>query len=100
MPARRMPACREPAHNTRTRETEFGFSLITVVAIVALIVPGGVAVFGFTPLSPEQPGAVLRSALRRVLPPLLLVALRPAASGVLRATRGMGATMSTWTPRR
>ncbi|WP_437127388.1 amino acid permease [Microbacterium algihabitans] len=42
-------------------ETEFWFSLIKVVAIVALIVLGTAAVFGFTPLSSEHPGAVLFS---------------------------------------
>ena len=42
-------------------ETEFWFSLIKVVAIVALIVLGGAAIFGFTPLSSEHPGAVLFS---------------------------------------
>ncbi len=42
-------------------ETEFWFSLIKVVAIVALIVLGGAAIFGFTPLSSTHPGAVLFS---------------------------------------
>jgi len=42
-------------------ETEFWFALIKVVAIVALIVLGGMAVFGFTPLSDESRGAVLFS---------------------------------------
>ena len=42
-------------------ETEFWFSLIKVVAIVALIVLGTAAIFGFTPLSSEHPGAVLFS---------------------------------------
>lgn len=42
-------------------ETEFWFALIKVVAIVALIVLGGMAIFGFTPLSAENPGAVLFS---------------------------------------
>jgi S-methylmethionine transporter len=42
-------------------ETEFWFSLIKVVAIVALIVLGGMAIFGFTPLSAEHPPAVLFS---------------------------------------
>ena len=40
-------------------ETEFWFSLIKVVAIVALIVLGGAAIFGFTPLSSGHPGALL-----------------------------------------
>lgn len=42
-------------------EAEFWFSLIKVVAIVALIVLGGAAIFGFTPLSDANPGAVLFS---------------------------------------
>ncbi|WP_194409292.1 amino acid permease [Microbacterium cremeum] len=42
-------------------ETEFWFSLIKVVAIVALIVFGGMAIFGFTPLSAEHPAAPLFS---------------------------------------
>ncbi|MCI0156509.1 amino acid permease [Leifsonia shinshuensis] len=42
-------------------ETEFWFSLIKVVAIVALIVLGGAAIFGITPLSSEHPAAVLFS---------------------------------------
>lgn len=42
-------------------ETEFWFSIIKVVAIIALIVLGAAAVFGFTPLSSEHPGAVLFS---------------------------------------
>ncbi|ONI63073.1 amino acid permease [Microbacterium sp. CSI-V] len=42
-------------------ETEFWFALIKVVAIVALIVLGGMAIFGFTPLSPEPHEAVLLS---------------------------------------
>ncbi len=40
-------------------ETEFWFSLIKVLAIVVLIVLGGAAIFGFTPLSGEHPAAVL-----------------------------------------
>lgn len=39
-------------------ETEFWFSMVKVVAIVVLIVLGGAAVFGFTPLSTEHPEAV------------------------------------------
>lgn len=39
-------------------ELEFWFSLIKVVAIVALIVLGGAAIFGFTPLSTTHPPAV------------------------------------------
>lgn len=42
-------------------ETEFWLSLIKVLAIVALIVLGGAAIFGFTPLSTEHPAAVLFS---------------------------------------
>lgn len=42
-------------------EGEFWFSLIKVVAIIALIVLGGAAIFGITPLSSENPGAVLFS---------------------------------------
>lgn len=42
-------------------ETEFWFSLIKVAAILLLIVLGGAAVFGFTPLSTEHPDAVLFS---------------------------------------
>ncbi|WP_414693608.1 MULTISPECIES: amino acid permease [unclassified Plantibacter] len=42
-------------------ETEFWFSIIKVVAIIALIVLGAAAIFGFTPLSSEHPGAVLFS---------------------------------------
>ena len=42
-------------------ETEFWFSLVKVVAIIALIVLGGAAIFGFTPLSTNDPGAVLFS---------------------------------------
>ncbi|WP_414683755.1 amino acid permease [Microbacterium sp.] len=40
-------------------ETEFWFSLVKVVAIVALIVLGGAAIFGFTPLSATHPAAQL-----------------------------------------
>ncbi|WP_164232673.1 amino acid permease [Microbacterium hydrocarbonoxydans] len=40
-------------------EAEFWFSLVKVIAIVALIVLGGAAIFGITPLSAEHPGAVL-----------------------------------------
>lgn len=39
-------------------ETEFWFALIKVVAIVALIVLGTMAIFGFTPLSSEPHAAV------------------------------------------
>ncbi|MCI1223715.1 amino acid permease [Bifidobacterium tibiigranuli] len=39
-------------------ETEFWFSLIKVTAILVLIVLGGMAIFGFTPLSPHHPQAV------------------------------------------
>lgn len=42
-------------------EAEFWFSLVKVVAIVGLIVLGGAAIFGFTPLSAEHPPAVLLS---------------------------------------
>lgn len=42
-------------------ETEFWFSLIKVLAIVALIVLGGLAIFGFTPLSSSPHEAVLFS---------------------------------------
>lgn len=42
-------------------EAEFWFSLVKVVAIVALIVLGGAAIFGFTPLSAEHPPAILFS---------------------------------------
>lgn len=42
-------------------ETEFWLSLVKVLAIVALIVLGGAAIFGFTPLSTEHPAAVLFS---------------------------------------
>jgi S-methylmethionine transporter len=42
-------------------ETEFWFALIKVLAIVALIVLGGMAIFGFTPLSSEPHEAVLLS---------------------------------------
>ena len=42
-------------------ETEFWFALIKVLAIVALIVLGGMAIFGFTPLSSEPREAVLLS---------------------------------------
>ncbi|MFK4789014.1 amino acid permease [Microbacterium sp. ZW T5_56] len=42
-------------------EAEFWFSLIKVVAIVALIIFGAMAIFGFTPLSTEHPAAVLFS---------------------------------------
>lgn len=42
-------------------EAEFWFSLIKVLAIVALIVLGAAAVFGFTPLSAEHPPALLLS---------------------------------------
>ncbi|WP_295824082.1 amino acid permease [uncultured Microbacterium sp.] len=42
-------------------ETEFWFALIKVLAIVALIVLGGMAIFGFTPLSSEPHAAVLLS---------------------------------------
>jgi len=42
-------------------ETEFWFALIKVLAIVALIVLGGMAIFGFTPLSSEPHDAVLFS---------------------------------------
>ncbi|CAH0140851.1 amino acid permease [Microbacterium foliorum] len=42
-------------------EAEFWFSLVKVVAIVGLIVLGAAAIFGFTPLSPEHPPALLFS---------------------------------------
>lgn len=42
-------------------ETEFWFSLIKVVAIVALIVLGGAVIFGISPLSSDNPPAVLFS---------------------------------------
>lgn len=42
-------------------EAEFWFSLIKVVAIVGLIVLGGAAIFGITPLSAEHPPAILFS---------------------------------------
>ena len=42
-------------------ETEFWFSLVKVAAIIGLIVLGGAAIFGFTPLSTNDPGAVLFS---------------------------------------
>ena len=42
-------------------EAEFWFSLVKVLAIVALIVLGAAAIFGFTPLSSEHPPALLLS---------------------------------------
>lgn len=42
-------------------ETEFWFSLIKVTAILVLIVLGGLAIFGFTPLSTEHHEAVFFS---------------------------------------
>ena len=42
-------------------EAEFWFSLVKVLAIVALIVLGAAAIFGFTPLSGEHPPALLLS---------------------------------------
>lgn len=42
-------------------ETEFWFSLVKVAAILVLIVLGGAAIFGFTPLSTEHPEAVFFS---------------------------------------
>nr|WP_245907300.1 amino acid permease [Leucobacter massiliensis] len=42
-------------------ETEFWFSLVKVAAIIVLIVLGGAAIFGFTPLSEEPRAAVFFS---------------------------------------